>query len=85
METRQTLEEIYLRLDRVEALRELEPKQKGNYLELICPACKKRTAFIYKNGVVIKCNRANECGKSVSLWDYIQQKGPLLRKKELNF
>ncbi|OQC00077.1 MAG: Replicative DNA helicase [Firmicutes bacterium ADurb.Bin099] len=72
METKRILEEIYLRLNREEALRDLEPTLKGDYIELLCPSCKKRRAFIYKNGITIKCNRTNDCGYKQSLWDYIQ-------------
>jgi len=73
METRELLEEIYPRLDRAQAVGSLNPRDKGNYYLLTCPKCKKRGAYLYKTGVVIKCNRLNECKYSISLWDYIQE------------
>ena len=66
--------EIYNRLDKMQALASLAPQDKGNALLLACPACGKREAYIYKNGSTIKCNRANKCGYSASIFEYIQQK-----------
>ena len=64
--------EIYPRLDRAEALRDLDPQDKGGYFLLTCPNCRKREAFIYKAGEYITCNRRDKCGFSQSLWDYVQ-------------
>lgn len=44
----------------------LEPKSKGDYIEIECPSCKERRAFFYPNldtgKPKIICNRKNECG-----------------------
>lgn len=68
------LEKIYEMMDIPNALAELEPKEKGRYYELKCPSCGKPKAYIYKGSHTIKCNRANGCGYSQSLWDYISTK-----------
>jgi len=60
-------------LDRAQAVANLNPQDKGDYYLLTCPKCKKRGAYLYKAGVVISCNRLNECKYSSSLWDYIQE------------
>lgn len=65
---------IYETLDREALLQELEPKDKGKYLELRCPSCEQRTAYIYHGGTTIKCNRANECRYSSSLYEYTKNK-----------
>ena len=83
METRHLLDEIYPRINRSEALSELKPKPKGNSLELECPKCKQRRAYIYKNGVTLKCNRLNGCGYSSTLWDYLQNKNSFSKKETL--
>jgi len=83
METRALLDEIYQRLDRAEALSELSPKERADYLELECPQCKQRRAFIYKGGITLKCNRLNECGYSSTLWDYIQTTKGLRTNREV--
>ena len=76
MEMRDLLEyEIYPKIDRAEALRDLNPQDKGSNFLLTCPECGKREAFIYKEGKpYIKCNRENNCSYGASLWDYIREK-----------
>ena len=64
--------EIYQTLNRAEALKDLEPKVKGSYLELKCPSCGEREAFIYHTGTHIKCNRANKCTYSASIFEYVK-------------
>ena len=82
-ETRDLLEEIYQSLDRAEALRELEPRDKGSYYQLICPNCRKREAYIYKRGLRLFCNRLDKCGFSQSLWDYVQSSRRLTNQETL--
>jgi DNA primase catalytic core len=74
---------IYPKLDRAEALEGLEPRDKGSYYLLVCPACGRREAYIYKTGLYIKCNRMDKCAYSISLWDYIQQKRGLTNQETL--
>ena len=74
---------IYPALDRVEALRELKPSNKGNYYLLTCPDCGKRRAYIYKTGTRIGCNRRNKCAYSKSLWDYVQERDGLSPQETL--
>jgi DNA primase catalytic core len=82
-ETRDLLEEIYRGLDRAEALAELEPRDKGGYYLLTCPSCRKREAYIYKDGTRIICNRRDKCGFSQSLWDYVQGSRRLTNQETL--
>lgn len=65
---------IYESLDREALLQELEPKNKGQYLEIKCPSCDKREAFLYHGGTTIKCNRSNNCNYSASIFDYVKEK-----------
>lgn len=84
METKDILDNhIYPRLDRMTMLADLNPKEKGKYLILTCPSCGKREAYIYHTGLYIKCNRLNQCGYCLSLWDYIQQSRQLSNKETL--
>jgi len=82
-ETRDLLEEIYQGLDRAEALADLSPQDKGSYFLLTCPNCRKREAFIYKDGTRIICNRRDKCGFIQSLWDYIQNSRRLSNQETL--
>jgi len=76
MDTMTILEqEIYPNLDRAGLLAELDPQRKRGYLLTTCPQCGKRDAFAYENGYHLECNRKNQCGFRVSLWDYVQNKG----------
>ena len=49
--------EIYPHLDRAEADKDLEPRDKGKYYLLTCPQCGKQEAYLDKTGIYIKCNR----------------------------
>ena len=75
--------DIYQTLNRAEALKELEPKDKGNYLELKCPSCEKRQAYIYHSGTVIKCNKANNCNYSASIFEYLKTAKGYTTNKEV--
>lgn len=78
------LTDIYERLDRAEAVRDLSPEDKGQYFLISCPSCNRREAYIYKNRKpYIVCNRKNKCGYNKSLWDYIQEKGNLTGQETL--
>lgn len=79
------LQEIYGRLDVREVIPELQPQDKGQYYLLICPDCGKREAYLYKDGKQIKCNRANNCRYSKSLWDYLQAKNSYSNKEVLEY
>jgi DNA primase catalytic core len=84
METKKVLDfYIYPNIDRMELLKELTPLDKGEYLSLICPECKKRKAYIYKTGIYIKCNRKNKCFYSESIWDYAQKSKGLSNQETL--
>ncbi len=55
-----------------ELIPELDPKESANYYTVRCPSCGKHEAFIYKgNPSTIACNRRNNCGSVVSLYDYL--------------
>jgi replicative DNA helicase len=70
--TQQSLEEKYKEIvsqanwENVFQRLGLEPKNNGDYLEILCPKCSKRRAFFYPNTDTgepkIICNRKNECG-----------------------
>ena len=84
METKDILDNyIYPRLDRSTMLADLNPQDKGKHIVLTCPSCGKREAYIYQTGLYIKCNRLNQCGYCLSLWDYIQQTRQLSNKETL--
>lgn len=84
METRELLDyHIYPYLDRANLLVELEPVEHGDYYVLRCPECGQKEAYHYKDGLVITCNRLNNCGATVSLWDYIQKTKGLSNRETL--
>ena len=59
---------IYPNINRLELLRELNPKPRGNHLELDCPYAKNQAwRILYDNGTVIICNRENNCGQEISI------------------
>lgn len=73
--TSEILNEIYSKINKVEVFKELNPKEKGDYVELDCPFCLEHgAAFIYKNGCEIQCNRNINCGQKTTLWNYVQNK-----------
>lgn len=67
----QLIGDIYHFVDRSRVFADLEPKDKGAYLECICPACGHRRAFVYKYGKVLKCNRINKCRYQATLIQYV--------------
>lgn len=67
------LQDIYARLDIELALRDLHPQDRGDYYMLTCPMCGRREAYIYKGSTHFRCNRANKCGFSFSVWQHVQQ------------
>jgi len=74
---------IYPNLNMPILLNELNPVDKGGYYLLNCPSCGKHESFLYKDSVYINCNRLNQCGISVSIWDYIQQNKGLSNRETL--
>ena len=68
--TRRLIRDIYEQVDRAVVFADHKPRDKGRYLECICPACGQRRAYIYKYGKVLKCNRVNECGYEATLIQY---------------
>ena len=75
--------EIYPSLDRAEAVKGLNPQDKGEYYLLTCPKCGKAETYLYKTGIYIKCSRINKCGYAQSLWDYIQNTKGLTNQETL--
>jgi len=75
--------EIYPNLDRAEAVKDLNPQDKGKYYLLTCPKCGKPETYLYKTGIYIKCSRINKCGYARSLWDYIQNTKGLTNQETL--
>jgi DNA primase catalytic core len=74
---------IYPNLDRADVVPRLNPKDKKNYFVVDCPACGAREAYLYKDGLYIKCNRLNECGYCISIWDYTQRLKGLTNRETL--
>ncbi|MFH1147456.1 MAG: DnaB-like helicase C-terminal domain-containing protein [Pseudomonadota bacterium] len=64
--------EIYPNLNKADAVKGLDPEDRGSYYLVTCPKCGKREAYVSKTGLYIKCHRINKCGHFQSLWDYIQ-------------
>jgi len=75
--------EIYPNLDRAEAVKDLNPQDKGKYYLLTCPKCGKPETYLFKTGIYIKCSRLNKCGYAQSLWDYIQNRKGLTNQETL--
>ncbi len=75
--------EIYPQLDRSIVFEELAPQNKGLYLLCNCPACGQRAAYIYHDGVMLVCNRLNNCSYRISIWDYVQKKRNLGNQETL--
>ena len=59
---------IYPSLDRAEAVKDLNPQDKGKYYLLTCPKCGEAETYLYKTGIYIKCSRINKCGYSGVRW-----------------
>lgn len=59
--------EIFPKLDRRLAVRDLDPEDHGAYYVVTCPECQQHEAYVYKNGFHIECNRKDKCGHRVSL------------------
>ena len=74
---------IYPSLDRAEAVKDLNPPDKGKYYLLTCPKCGEAETYLYKTGIYIKCSRINKCGYAQSLWDYIQNTRGLTSQETL--
>jgi len=86
MTTNETLEyKIYPNLDITTVLSvfsDLNPQDKGRNYQVNCPKCSKREAYVYKNNFLfIGCSRKNECGKSTSIWNYLQEKDNLSQQE----
>jgi hypothetical protein len=64
-------EEVLRLINRAEVFADLDPQDKGNALLCLCPGCNQRSAFIYKNGVVLICQRLNQCGYKMPILSYI--------------
>lgn len=64
--------EIYPNLNKADAVKGLDPEDRGSYFLVTCPECGQRDAHISKTGLYIKCHRVHKCGHFQSLWDYIQ-------------
>lgn len=60
---------------RSEIFADLNPERKGEYYVSDCPGCKQRRAFFYENGSVLRCNRTNNCGYSVSALAWLSGAG----------
>jgi DNA primase len=75
--------EIYPNLNRAEAVKDLNPQDKGKYYLLTCPKCGKPETYLFKTGIYIKCSRLNKCGYAQSLWDYIQNRKGLTNQETL--
>ena len=83
-ETRELLDyHIYPYVDKSSLLAELEPVERGDYYALRCPECGQKEAYIYKDGLWITCNRLNNCGATMSLWDYVQKTKGLSNRETL--
>jgi len=56
-------------------LPELKPEDKGSYFIMRCPVCGHREAYMYNdNPGHIRCNRQNNCGNTIAVFDYVHQR-----------
>jgi putative DNA primase/helicase len=53
--------EILPKLDWHRVLFKHSPEDKGYYLTINCPSCKRHEAYIYKSSGTVECNRRNKC------------------------
>ena len=58
-------------------------KRSGNHYVLICTKCKKPESYIYFQSSSIICNRKNECGEVVDLWNHISNYQGLSSNKDV--
>jgi DNA primase len=72
-------------------IRELNPKHRGQYLEMDCPGCgAKGRAYLYLPSSShpeprIKCNRVGSCAYSKTLMDYLMERDGRTFMEELRF
>lgn len=76
--------EIWPKLDKAYVLSDLNPVDNGSYYSVDCPVCgHKKSAYIYKDGVQVCCNRLNHCGAVTTIWDYVKEKDGLSQQATL--
>jgi len=91
MDWRDLKRDIFDRLDIEDFISELNPKRRGQYLELDCPGCgAKGRAYLYLSSAShpeprIKCNRLGSCAYSKSLMDYLMERDGNTFMEELRF
>ena len=80
---------IYPNLNIQSLLQEIYIKEMRGSYSLICPSCGKKEAYIIKkHGSIVPyiyCNRLNKCAYSISLWDYIKNRGGISNRDTLYY
>lgn len=67
---------IYPRVDASELMGALNPVRAGAAYRLNCPACQgTRRAFYYPGASHVVCNRRDNCGARLSVWDTLESLG----------
>ncbi|MEM7589145.1 MAG: DnaB-like helicase C-terminal domain-containing protein [Myxococcota bacterium] len=64
-------QQVYPNIDPALVLQDLAPQDKGSYYLAQCPRCGKREAYIYKSGIMLRCNRLNKCGHRLMMIDHL--------------
>ena len=77
------LHTILEKLNRADALPELNPKERGRYIYLKCPSCNQDTAYISQNGYYIYCNRKNKCGYVQGIVEYIAERDSITNEEAI--
>ncbi len=77
------LHTILEKLNRADALPELNPKEHGRYIYLKCPSCNQDTAYISQNGYYIYCNRKNKCGYVQGIVEYIAERDSITNEETI--
>ena len=81
--------DIYPRLSHAIIFDTLNPIDNKKYFIMDCPECKeKKSLYGYKAGKkywIATCNHINNCGYSISWWDWVSQKNSIspVNKKEI--
>ena len=58
-------------------------KTSNKHYMVVCPSCKKPKSYIYFGSSSINCNRKNECGEVIDLWNHISNYQGLSSNKDV--
>jgi hypothetical protein len=58
-------------------------KTSNKHYMVVCISCKKPESYIYFGSSSIVCNRRNECGEEIDLWNHISNYQGLSSNKDV--